>query len=83
MFPSNQFDSKAKSQKNQNEKNIYWHWSRYLILNSVVAQFDTEFYMPPMWLTDDANTNDPSELVITTPYPAANVRVFTADGTNV
>lgn len=45
------------------------------------AQFDTEFYFPPLWRTSEAATNDPSTLVVTTPYPQATVHIRTPDHT--
>ncbi|MEO0403770.1 MAG: gliding motility-associated C-terminal domain-containing protein, partial [Bacteroidota bacterium] len=45
------------------------------------AQFDTEFWMPPIWEADNAQLNQPSELFISTPFPNdVNVHVETADG---
>ncbi|MGB1031253.1 MAG: IgGFc-binding protein, partial [Flavobacteriales bacterium] len=46
-----------------------------------MAQFDTKFYMPPIWDAQANNLNQPSELFITTPFPDdVNVHVQTADG---
>ncbi|NQX90647.1 MAG: IgGFc-binding protein, partial [Flavobacteriales bacterium] len=45
------------------------------------AQFDTEFWMPPIWEAGSAQVNQPSELFISTPFPEdVNVHVETADG---
>lgn len=46
------------------------------------AQFDTRFWMPPIWDTGGGTHNQPSELFITTPSPfPVNVSIRTADGT--
>lgn len=46
------------------------------------AQFDYQFWMPPIWQTDNTGQNQPSSLFITTPYSTpVNVRVQTPDGT--
>jgi gliding motility-associated-like protein len=46
------------------------------------AQFDTRFWMPPIWDTGGGTHNQPSELFITTPSPfPVNVNIQTADGT--
>ena len=46
------------------------------------AQFDYEFWMPPIWQTGDSQQNAPSELFITTPFPTpVDVHVQTPDGT--
>ena len=46
------------------------------------AQFDTQFWMPPIWDSQASSQNQPSELFITTPFPMpVDVHVETADGT--
>ncbi len=46
------------------------------------AQFDTLFWMPPIWNSSQNAHNQPSELFITTPSPnPVNVHIETADGT--
>lgn len=46
------------------------------------AQFDTRFWMPPIWNSSQNSHNQPSELFITTPSPTpVNVHIETADGT--
>lgn len=46
------------------------------------AQFDTQFWMPPIWNSGQNAHNQPSELFITTPSPnPVNVHIETADGT--
>ena len=50
--------------------------------SQVQAQFDTEFWMPPIWNTGQSGHNTPSELFITTPSPTpVNVHIETGDGT--
>lgn len=45
------------------------------------AQFDTEFWFPPIWDSGQSGHNQPSELFITTPIPAnVPVHIQTADG---
>lgn len=52
------------------------------ISNIAFSQFDTRFWMPPIWNDGNANNNSPSELFITTPFPSAvSVHVETPDGT--
>ncbi|NJB72439.1 putative pyridoxine 5'-phosphate oxidase superfamily flavin-nucleotide-binding protein [Saonia flava] len=48
----------------------------------IQAQFDTEYYLPPLWSTDagPTSTNSPSELIISTSYPSSNVTIQTSDG---
>ena len=47
-----------------------------------VAQFDTEFWMPPIWDVSNIDRNSPSNLFITTPFDfPVNVQVTTSDGT--
>lgn len=49
---------------------------------NIVAQFDTEFWMPPIWQVGVASRNAPSSLFITTPFDfPVNVHVQTSDGT--
>ncbi|NNE55737.1 MAG: hypothetical protein HKN32_06930, partial [Flavobacteriales bacterium] len=46
-----------------------------------LAQFDTKFWMPPIWEDGIASQNNPSELFITTPYPdPVAVHIQTPDG---
>ncbi len=46
------------------------------------TQFDTQFWMPPIWDSQNSAQNQPSELFITTPFSTpVNVHVETADGT--
>lgn len=53
----------------------------FCICQSTFAQFDTQFWMPPIWNTGVSDHNSPSELYITTPFPnAVNVHIETADG---
>lgn len=45
------------------------------------SQFDTRFWMPPLWNDDQSNHTEPSELFITTPYPTpVSVHIETPDG---
>jgi gliding motility-associated-like protein len=45
------------------------------------AQFDTQFWLPPLWDDGQANHTIPSELFIATPYPFdVNVHIETPDG---
>jgi gliding motility-associated-like protein len=45
------------------------------------GQFDTEFWMPPIWNSQNSLQNNPSELFISTPYPTAvDVHIQTPDG---
>ena len=47
-----------------------------------IGQFDTQFWMPPIWDTGQTGHNQPSELFITTPSPIpVNVHIETGDGT--
>ncbi len=53
-----------------------------LLAGSAYAQFDTRFWMPPIWDSGQNAHNQPSELFITTPSPnPVNVHIETADGT--
>lgn len=53
-----------------------------IISISAVAQFDTRFWMPPVWDVSVTSQNDPSELFITTPFPSpVAVHIQTPDGT--
>ncbi len=46
------------------------------------GQFDTQFWMPPIWDTGQTGHNEPSELFISTPSPIpVNVHIETGDGT--
>ena len=50
--------------------------------NSRTAQCELfYYYVPPVWQMYHTTTNQPSVLVLTTPFPSANVNVRTADGT--
>ncbi|MCB0760853.1 MAG: gliding motility-associated C-terminal domain-containing protein [Flavobacteriales bacterium] len=52
-----------------------------LLCTATFAQFDTEFWMPPIWNSGVSSQNNPSELFITTPYPTpVNVHIETPDG---
>jgi hypothetical protein len=47
-----------------------------------LAQFDTEFWMPPIWDVSNTDRNSPSNLFITTPFDfPVTVQVSTLDGT--
>ena len=49
---------------------------------SVKAQFDTEFWMPPIWDVSNTDRNSPSSLVISTPFSfPVTINVSTLDGT--
>lgn len=53
-----------------------------LFFTPAIAQFDTEFWMPPIWDCGVASRNQPSSLVISTPFNfTVNVNVQTLDGT--
>jgi len=54
----------------------------FLCFSSIAwTQFDTKFWMPPIWETQTSSQNQPSELFITTPFPMpVNVHIETADG---
>ena len=60
-----------------------------LISSPSFAQFDTEYWMPPVWesrddgLTSPGGKTSPTELVITTAYENALVEVFLSNGTPV
>jgi len=48
---------------------------------SSFSQFDTQFWMPPIWDIGSSGHNQPSELFITTPYPTTvNVHIESPDG---
>ncbi len=49
----------------------------------VVAQFDTEFYMPPVWEPGRDNYREPIDLQISTAFPIANVNIRTPDGITI
>ncbi|MFT5245565.1 MAG: gliding motility-associated-like protein [Flavobacteriales bacterium] len=45
------------------------------------GQFDTKFWMPPLWNSQNSQQNNPSELFISTPYPTeVDVHIQTPDG---
>ena len=49
---------------------------------STYAQFDTDYWMPPVWESrNNGGQTSPTELLITTAFPQANVSVKLADGT--
>ena len=49
---------------------------------STYAQFDTDYWMPPVWESrDGGGATDPTDLLITTAYPQAQVTVKLTDGT--
>ncbi len=51
------------------------------VSSNTFSQFDTRFWMPPIWNDGNGNNNAPSELFITTPFPDdVNVHVETPDG---
>src|SRR5574343_499010 len=53
------------------------------LVNSGLAQFDTEFWLPPLWEVGVASRNQPSNLFITTPFDfPVSVHVETSDGTS-
>lgn len=57
-------------------------FSMVVISLSLRAQFDYNFWLPPLWDGQDAGLNQPSSLFITTPYSTpVNVHIQTADGT--
>ncbi|MEO0776904.1 MAG: discoidin domain-containing protein, partial [Bacteroidota bacterium] len=47
---------------------------------SVACDTIFNYYVPSVWQMRRSSTNQPSNLVITTPFPSANVTVRTADG---
>ncbi|MEP4531721.1 MAG: Ig-like domain-containing protein, partial [Cyclobacteriaceae bacterium] len=57
----------------------------FLGFNSVYAQYDIEYYMPPIWNSQASNggsnsgDNGPTEIVITTAYPTSEVTMRTPD----
>lgn len=52
------------------------------LVNSGFAQFDTEFWLPPLWEVGVSSRNQPSNLFITTPFDfPVSVHVETSDGT--
>ena len=60
-------------------------WLFFVLISLAgTAQFDTEFWFPPIWDTGQSGHNQPSELFITTPIPAeVPVHIRTADGTTL
>lgn len=44
------------------------------------AQFDTDYWMPPVWESRDGGSTSPTELLITTAYPKANYSVTLSNG---
>ena len=51
-------------------------------VGSAYAQFDTDYWMPPIWESQDGGgETSPSELLITTAFPEAYVIVTQSDGT--
>ena len=49
---------------------------------STYAQFDTDYWMPPVWESrDGGGATAPTDLLITTAYPQAQVTVKLTDGT--
>ena len=49
---------------------------------STYAQFDTDYWMPPVWESrNNGGQTSPTELLITTAFPQVNVSVKLADGT--
>lgn len=53
-----------------------------LLVTPAVAQFDTEFWMPPIWDCGVTSRNSPSSLVISTPFNfPVTVNVQTLNGT--
>jgi len=52
-----------------------------LFTSASFAQFDTRFWLPPLWNDGEVNHTTPSELFITTPYPTpVNVHIESPDG---
>ena len=51
-------------------------------LSAAYAQFDNNYWMPPVWDSqNNSGKNSPSELLITTAFPRAAVKVTLTDGT--
>ncbi len=57
----------------------------FTLFNSheLLAQFDTEYYMPPVWDTGLSRRNSPTYLVISTSYPSSEFTIQTSDGTTL
>jgi gliding motility-associated-like protein len=54
----------------------------FCFVNTSSSQFDTQFWMPPIWETGNSGQNQPSELFITTSNPSpVSVHIETPDGT--
>ena len=68
---------------------LYAFVPAFFLVTSALAQFDTEYWMPPVWESRDEGLQGyggrtaPTELVITTAYSNAAVAVTLADGTLV
>ncbi|MEO1624816.1 MAG: PA14 domain-containing protein, partial [Bacteroidota bacterium] len=52
------------------------------VTSSANIECDTlvEYYVPPIWQTGRNSTSTPSELILSTSFPTASVRVYTIDG---
>ena len=44
------------------------------------AQFDTEYYLPPLWSTNNSLTNTPTKLLISTTFSESEVTIKNAQG---
>ncbi|WP_010178806.1 gliding motility-associated C-terminal domain-containing protein [Aquimarina agarilytica] len=54
----------------------------FLLLMSVeiFAQFDTEYYLPPLWSTNNLSTNTPTKLIVSTTFLESEVTIQNANG---
>jgi len=55
----------------------------FLSIVNLSAQFDTIYYMPPVWDTGVTNRNSPTYLVISTSYTSSEFTIRTSDGTTL
>ncbi len=46
----------------------------------VFAQFDTEYYLPPLWSTNNSLTNNPTKLLISTTFSESEIIIKNANG---